>query len=111
MNTFKDDVSDDILSVFLECDEFAEIHKVDGLEILAVIDEINADERTLKAKDHVIGDAIFEKYLKVYVKAEDYGDKPTVSRRIFRLDDEIYRVVEVDEEMGMYVIYLGVSDE
>jgi len=26
------------------------------------------------------------------------------------LDNECYRVLEVDKEMGMYVIYLGVTD-
>ena len=43
--------------------------------------------------------------------AEDYGEKPNAGREIFRLDGMPCRVLEVDEEMGMYVIYLGVTDD
>ena len=109
--TLKEMIADDIQKVFLNLNDFADIHNVDGTEMKAVIDEINADERNLKTTDRIIGDSIFKKYLKVYVDAEDYGDKPDVGRRIFTLDEEEYRVIEVDEEMGMYVIYLEVADE
>ena len=108
--TLKEMIADDIQKVFLNLNDFADIHNVDGTEMKAVIDEINADERNLKTTDRVIGDSIFEKYLKVYVDANDYGDKPYVGRTTFMLDDEVYRVIEVNEEMGMYVIYLGVTD-
>lgn len=108
--TLKEMIADDIQKVFLNMDEFAEIHNVDGVEMKAVVDEINAEERNLKTSDHVIGDSIFEAYKKLYVDAKDYGEKPYVGRATFLLDDEYYRVLEVDEEMGMYVIYLGVTD-
>lgn len=109
--TLKEMIADDIQTVFLNMDDFAEIHDVNGTEMKAVIDEINAEERNLKTSDHIIGDSIFEKYWKVYVDAEDYGEKPNAGREIFRLDGMPCRVLEVDEEMGMYVIYLGVTDD
>lgn len=108
--TLKEMIADDVQKVFLNMDDFADIHNVDGTEMKAVVDEINADERNLKTSDHIIGDSIFERYIKLYVDIEDYGDKPYVGRTTFTLDGEYYRVLEVDEEMGMYVIYLGVTD-
>lgn len=108
--TLKEMIANDIDKVFLNMDDFAEIHDIDGVEMKAVIDEVNAEERSLKSSDHIIGDSIFEKYIKIYVNVDEYGEKPKAGRRIFRLDGKPYRVMEVDEEMGMYVIYLGVSD-
>ena len=108
--TLKEMIAGDIQTAFLNMDDFAEIHDVNGTEMKAVIDEINAEERNLKTSDHIIGDSIFEKYWKLYVAIEDFGNKPKTGRQIFRLDGKPYRVLEVDEEMGMYVIFLGVTD-
>ena len=45
MSTFKEDMLDDVSKTFLEDTEFAEIHNVDGTEMLAVVDEFEADRR------------------------------------------------------------------
>ncbi|MBO4394754.1 MAG: hypothetical protein J5819_00210 [Eubacterium sp.] len=95
--------------VMLNMNYFADIHNVNGKEIKAVVDEVSAEERSLKTTDRIISDSVFNKYTKVYVAKEDYGKRPMAGKAIFHLDGKNYRVQEVDDEGEMYVIYLEVA--
>lgn len=107
--SFKTNLPNITRRVLLNMDYFADVHDVDGRQIKAVIDEVNAEERSLKTTDRIISDDVFNKYTKLYVMKEDYGARPAAGGRIFKLDGKLYRVKEVDEEGAMYVIYLEVK--
>jgi len=95
---FKDQVNAD-LDVFLNLDEFGELHTVDGMQLSVVVDNDKLKERQAKAQYGYEGDLLF------YVAKAFYGDLPAVGQ-IVRFDGEIYRVSDAQEDMGMYFITL-----
>ena len=105
MSSFKDDMSEDISDVFLDEMEFAETHIVDGKEMLAVVDELEAEKRMQSTG---IIDGIYRKHVLLYVAKSEFETKPSAGTRIFTLDGKKYIVYEVDEEGDMYVITLEV---
>lgn len=106
---FKEMIEEDIHEVFLDLDEFADIHDVDGREIPAIIDDTASKQRNWKASDNVIDDGVFRKIRKLYVAKQDFGERPSAGARIFHLDGKPYLVRSVDEDDGVYQICLEVA--
>lgn len=102
MKTFKDYAQDFDLDTFINLDEFADDHLINGTSIKCVIDNDIFDERTTLSGDRSGG--VFKDMISIFIKKEDI-EKPLIDEMI-TVDDEDYRVVEVKENMRMYEIEL-----
>jgi hypothetical protein len=104
--SFKDDVANDIHETFLNEQEFAEIHRVSGKELLASVDDMELVNRQKKSGSLV--DGIHRKRIMLYVAGSEFGPLPA-AESLLALDGKRYRVVEAHDEDGMYSITLEVA--
>ncbi len=101
--TFKEQLRDDVGTVFLNTDEFASVHTVNGKQIPTLVDNIELIDREKKAKSNM--DGVTTRTTLIYVKARDYGALPPVGS-VVRLDGSAYRVTDSTNEDGVYSIHL-----
>lgn len=99
--SFKDVLKDDVNNTFMNLDEFADTHIVDGKEIPVIIDENEIIEREKKMKSNM--DGVYVKQKLIYVKADDFGALPAIGRAIM-LDGKRYIVIDAVDEQGVYSI-------
>lgn len=107
--TFKQTVEADIKNVFINFDEFATQHNINGKVIQAVEDDDLTTERAARGGTGTdefgnIGSIYFGARL-LFVAKDDLGYRPVTGNSI-RLDGDIYAVVNVVESMGLYEITL-----
>lgn len=100
--SFKDCVAHDIHGVFLNTDEFADTHMIDGREMDVIIDDDALVERDA-ARGGVHTDGTYRVRRLLYVDKDDYGGRPPSGKRL-NLDGREYRVVQADEAAGMLSI-------
>lgn len=96
---FKEHVATD-RSVFLNPDEFAELHVLDGVEVSVVVDPLSDNAHPL-----AYAEGISIVRLTVYATPDALGYTPVQDQNI-ELDGDIYQVVQVAEEFGVLVIQL-----
>lgn len=106
MATLKDYIKDFDLDTFINMDEFAEDHQINGETIKCVVDTDIFDERSTMAGDRSSG--VFKDTISIFIKISDI-EKPLIDE-MMTVDYEHYRVVEVKENMGMYEIVLSQYD-
>lgn len=111
MSTFKEQVEKDNASVFLNLDEFGEIHELNGISCSCIL-QGDTIEQALS-----IGDGINRTYPTIYgaditvnVKKADLEDEIPVYGQLFRVDDDTYLVQSVKDDMGMLTIGLVAND-
>ena len=105
MKSFKEQVADDI-DVFLNMDEFAEEHDLNGTVTVAIVQSPTAKERFSGiARSYDVYDGITGTDVVVYCKANALSEIPTEGQR-FTLDSEIYLVSQCVDEMGVLSITL-----
>lgn len=100
---FKEIIRSDIGDVFLNIDEFAVKHNINGKTIPAIIDNNELIEREKKAKSDM--DGVNVKTVLVYVRARDFGALPPVGY-LLRIDGSPYLVIDSINEDGVYSITL-----
>ncbi len=100
--SFKDCVAADIHGVFLNTQEFADTHTIDGRKMDAVVDDNALLERDA-ARGGVHSDGIYKVRRLLYVSRDDYGGRPPSGKRLV-LDGREYRVVQADDDAGMLAI-------
>ena len=81
--TFKDTIKQDVRAVFLNFDEFGEIHTIFGQDVLIIIDENELTEREKRIRRNE--GELHKKQLLFYIAAEDFGPLPDPGR-ILNLD-------------------------
>lgn len=101
--TFKDIVRSDLDNVFMNTDEFAGLHTVNGKRMPVTVDNNELIERAKKAKSNM--DGIYTKTTLIFVKAKDLGLLPAVGASLV-LDGKTYRVTDAMNEDGLYSIHL-----
>lgn len=101
--TFKDIVKRDVKSIFLNTDEFSEIHTVNGKPMAVQIDNNEQIEREKRYNQHM--DGIYVKQILMFVSAEEYGPLPKQGATV-NLDKRMYRVEDAISEDGIYSITL-----
>lgn len=104
MNAFMRQVYEDVDNIFMNDEWVAEPHMVDGREMLAVIDTDKLAELKHSAQGQR-AEELYRAEILLFVRPRDLGYKPAQGA-VFRLDDDIYRVIEVTGET-MYRIILG----
>lgn len=106
MATLKDYIKDFDLDTFINMDEFAEDHQINGKTIKCVVDTDIFDERSTLSGDRSGG--VFKDSISIFIKMSDI-EKPLIDE-MMTVDDDHYRVAEVKENMGMYEIVLSQYD-
>lgn len=101
--TFKEVLQRDIKSVFLNFNEFGEYHKINGAEVLVIIDENELTEREKRVRNNEKG--LYMRQLLFYVSAEDFGQLP-LPGKVLTLDDRKYRITDAQDEGGIYSVSL-----
>lgn len=99
--SFKEVLQADIDNTFMNLEEFADIHIVDGKEIPVLVDDNEIIERQKKMKSNMEG--VYVKQKLIYVKASDFGVLPAIGRQIM-FDGKRYLVTDSTDEQGMYAI-------
>ena len=105
--TFKDTIKQDVRAVFLNFDEFGEIHTIFGQDVLIIIDENELTEREKRIRRNE--GELHKKQLLFYIAAEDFGPLPDPGR-ILHLDGKRYEIMEAENEDGIYSISLEAVD-
>ena len=89
------------LATFINPDEFGKPHKINGRDLIVVVDEDRLIERTNKEFDGVsIGELLY------FVKASDYGPRPSIGESQRFGKRQMY-ITDVKEPDGMYEIILS----
>lgn len=104
MSWFKDLVQNDIEDVFLNLDEFAETHNINGDTVRCILDKVINEAH---GEDAFVG--VFVNQLTLYVKTGDIltpeeGD-------LLRVDGSNHIVKSVNEEMGVLVIVADANNQ
>jgi len=98
---FKEQIQQDI-GVFLNSDEFADLHDIDGEQIACVFDN------DIFQKGQAV-DGVFSNAKKLFIKASDIPDRP-VSGQHIRVNGELYLVSDSTEVMGILEITLEANE-
>lgn len=99
--TFKDVLKNDVTQVFLNPDEFGEHHRVNGKDMVIVLDDIENIEREKRMKSNM--DGIHTHQILFYVSSEGFGKLPAEGD-LLDLDRQRFTVVDATDECGIYAI-------
>ena len=95
------------ISVFLNTDEFANLHEIDEQIVIALTDsdilKIYSNNKT------EMYDGVYRGEIALYVKESDLNYRP-VYGQIMRLDGNIYTVKECADDMGIFRITLEAAE-
>ena len=106
MSAFREQVAADISNVFINADEFAEEHDIDGRPYICVVESPTDRETFLQGIRSYDGyDGIHGKMCIVHIKKDDL-DEPPPEGQPLKLDGEIYTVNQIIDDMGMLSIVL-----
>ena len=97
MSWFKDMVREDAEEVFLNAEEFAEKHKINGKKVVCIVDTDISDNAKLAS---LLG--VYDNSVVIYVK-EGTLPEPKVKSRL-NLDGSLHQVTKTMIEDGMLVI-------
>lgn len=105
--TFKEQIALDNQNVFLNFDEFAEQHLINGEQMLCLVDgnELVDREKRYQYKRSLYADGVYIKELLIFVRAEDFGALPAMGRLVY-FDNKGYRVTDAIDEDGIYSLCL-----
>lgn len=101
--SFKELIAADIKNVFLNAEEFSDIHTVNGIEMPVQEDSIEQLEREKRMAQNM--DGIYLNQKLIYVAASDYGPLPKQGSLV-TYDSRKYKVADAIEEGGVYSITL-----
>ena len=105
--TFKEQIAKDNRTVFMNIDEFGDIHNVNGKDMTVLIDnnELVDREKRYQYRHSLYADGVYLKELLIYVHAEDFGPIPAIGR-IVTFDNKTYIVSDAINEDGIYSLCL-----
>ncbi len=103
MKSFKEMIAEDVKGIFLNVEEFSDMHMVNGVEMPVQVDEIEQIEREKRFNQHM--DGVYLQQKLIYVPASDFGPLPKQGA-LLRFDKRTYTVADAIEEDGVYSITL-----
>lgn len=105
--TFKEQIAQDNTNIFLNLDEFADMHSVNKKRMRVLFDsnEMIDREKRYQYKRSLYADGVYLKELLIYVRKEDFGELPPVGRTLL-LDGKTYIISDAIDEDGIYSITL-----
>lgn len=105
---FKDQIDIDIGGTFLNPNEFADEHYLNGELITALVDSDEFRERLNHISSN-FAEGVFTHGVVVFVKRGDLSRDPVTGENV-SLDDQHYYVLNDEHEMGMLVLTLGANE-
>lgn len=102
LSEFKQIVRNDNRAVFLNLEEFADLHMVNDRQMSVIIDSNELEEREKAYKGNNV-EGIYKKTLLIYVLAVEFGRMPAVNSSLV-LDGLTYRVTNAINEDAVYSI-------
>lgn len=99
--SFKEILESDVHEVFMNPDEFCDMHIVNGKKMAVQIDSNEQIEREKRMNQHM--DGIYRNQKLMYVAASDFGSLPAQGSKI-TLDGKLYVVSDAVSESGIYSI-------
>ena len=101
MSAFKDAISKDVKAVFINLDEFASEHEINGQTVACIVDK----DLTNGAKETVANplEGVFLNTITIYIDVKDIDRQPVEGEQI-KLDKDRYFVRSVSVEDGILVI-------
>lgn len=103
--TFKDFASADISAVFFNGDEHADLHNVDGKDVLVILEKDGVRDHSAHweagAKQN-FDTGLYNRHVILYVRVEDYGPKPKQGKLLMLDKKLMYLIQKCDEESGVY---------
>lgn len=105
MSAFKDFIAADVKNTFINPNEFADCHEIDGEKVNCVIDSDVFSEHSNKSIEGVFVNAIT-----IYV-ASDSFEVPPVEGQLLTVDSVRYFVRSVCNEMGILTIIAEVNEQ
>ncbi|MBS6723997.1 MAG: hypothetical protein KH268_13585 [Clostridiales bacterium] len=100
---FKNIVREDVHNVFLNIEEFSEIHTINGKSMPVQVDSNEQIEREKRSAKNIEG--IFTNQRLIYVAASDFGPMPKQGS-LLTMDNRMFRVADAVDEDGIYSITL-----
>ena len=105
MSAFKDMLAEDLTNVFINADEFADEHEINGETILCVVQSPTEQEKFLQGLDYRGFEGVRGQTLVVHVKKELFGEVPAEGE-VISLDGEPMLVDSCVDDMGLLSITL-----
>lgn len=107
--SFKDIISEDVHTTFMNPDEFSDLHILNGVEVPVQVDSNEQIEREKRSNQNM--DGIYTQQKLIYVAANDYKKAPGKSGlpkqgSTISLDGKVYKVADAIDECGIYSITL-----
>lgn len=100
---FKDVIKADVHNVFLNVEEFSDMHVINGTEMAVQIDSNEQIEREKRYNQNM--DGIYKNQKLIFVAASDFGPLPKQGS-LLTMDKRTYRVADAIDEDGIYSITL-----
>lgn len=104
--TFKEQLKRDAHAVFLNTNEFADVHRINGRMMAALIDSSEAAKREKRYVERI--DGMYAQTSVLYVAADDYGPLPSQGSRL-ELDGRPYLIEHAAEEDALYVLTISAN--
>ena len=106
--SFKQQIASDVTSVFMNFQEFAEMHNIDGNIILCMIDnnELVDREKRYKFNRSLYAEGVYLKELLIYVRACDMEFKLPAIGRSMMFDGKLYIISDAIHEDGIFSLTL-----
>lgn len=105
MSIFKNAVANDIHAVFINDDEFADYHFLNGNRVRCIVDTDITD--AFKGGNV---DGVFVNTCTIYVATSDIENRP-VEGELLELDDKTYFVRKVGFEDGIFAIVVEANEQ
>lgn len=109
MNTFKEDLTEDLRGVFFDADEFAKEHDINGTVCLCVLEKPRTEEKYIRGATYDAYEGVHGASVTVHVESRLLPEIPVEGMR-FDLDGEVMLVDSCVHEAGLLSITLKGHD-
>lgn len=115
MSSFKDIIESDCSDVFLNTQEFSDVHTINGIEFKCQVDDYEqiSREKRYQYNRSLHGDGIFLREVMIYVLSSEFykhfNGLPRVGAKLI-LDGDMYLVSDTQDEYGIISISLGSNE-
>jgi hypothetical protein len=105
--SLKEQIAADSQNVFLNTDEFADTHNINGQPMLAIIDSALSLQRSARQTENY--DGIHQSKIILFVRESDLGYRPERDQKM-TIDDKWYEVIECASDNDLLEITLGANE-
>lgn len=110
MSYFEDMIAKDNEVIFLDIDEYGEIHEINGDPLKAIVQDVtSSSEATTGGGVTQVYPGVYGSHVMVNCRKGDLEEVP-VYGMVIDLDDHEYMVEQVNDDMGMLTILLVAND-